>query len=422
MTSPEVVEPVVEPVVDPVVEVAVEHARRGVRLQVALRWVLLAFLVLTLVTVPPAAGRTACVVILAGYALWTLTVAVWTRQARASDLRLAWLALFVDVLVLGALTLITGIATPDSWTSDVVTVGFLLVPVLAATQLRPLVCAAVVVPTVLVYLVAGIATRESNVEPWASVLLRTAIAAGVAAGCIGLSRIQRSRVRTIGGLVATRTQLLAELAGIEQRERRELSEHLHDGALQYVLAARHDLEDARESGDQEAFARLEQALGESVRLLRSTVAELHPAVLARAGLPAAVRDLAREAAARGGFSAEVDTTGWPDDLRTPVDALLFRTARELLANVAEHAKARTATVTVSTVDGKARLVVADDGVGMPERPAEEALGRGHIGLASHTVRIDAAGGRLWAEPGNPGTVMTVELPCPPIGGPPARPA
>jgi two-component system NarL family sensor kinase len=273
-----------------------------------------------------------------------------------------------------------------------------------------------------VYLVAAIATRESNAEPWASVLLRTVIAAGVAAGCVGLSRIQRSRVRTIGALVATRTQLLTELTGIEQRERRELSEHLHDGALQYVLAARHDLDDARETGDPEAFARLEQALGESSRLLRSTVAELHPAVLARAGLPAAVRDLAGTAAARGGFTAEVDTAGWPDDLRTPVDPLLYRTARELLANVAGHARARTATVTLSTVDGWVRLVVADDGVGLPERPAQEALGRGHIGLASHTVRIDAAGGRLRAEPGHPGTVMTVELPCPPIGGPAVPPA
>ncbi len=145
-------------------------------------------------------------------------------------------------------------------------------------------------------------------------------------------------------------------------------------------------------------------------------------MLARAGLPAAVRDLAGAAAARGGFTAEVDTAGWPDDLRTPVDALLYRTARELLANVAGHAKARSATVALSLVAGRALLVVADDGVGLPERPAEQALGRGHIGLASHTVRIDAAGGHLRAEPGHPGTVMTVELPCPPIGGPHDPPA
>jgi two-component system, NarL family, sensor kinase len=401
-----------------VTDAAFEHARRGVRLQVALRWVLLAFVVLTLVTVPPARGGLACAVIAASYALWTVTVAVWTRRPSATPL--AWLALFVDVVVLGALTLITGVATPDSWTSDVVIAGLLLVPVLAA-QLRPLVCTAVVVPTVLVHLVAAIATREANDEPWASLLLRTAIVAGVGLGCIGLSRIQRSRVERIGRLAQARTELLGELTGIEQRERRVLSEHLHDGALQYVLAARQDLEDARDTGDPEAFARLEEALGETSRLLRSTVAELHPAVLARAGLPAAVRDLAATAAARGGFAVEVDTAGWPDGLRTTADALLHRTARELLANVAEHAEADTAAVTLALADGTARLVVADDGIGLPERRAEEALGRGHIGLASHTVRIEAAGGTLRSEAGNPGTVMTVELPCQPIGGPPVHP-
>ena len=136
----------------------------------------------------------ACALIAAGYAAWALGVALWTHRER-SAVQVAWLALFVDAAVLGVLTLLTGVATPQSWTSDVFTTGFLLVPVLAATQLRPWVCAAVVGPAALVYLLAGIATREANEEPWASLLLRTLIVAGVAAGCVGLSRIQRSRVR-----------------------------------------------------------------------------------------------------------------------------------------------------------------------------------------------------------------------------------
>src|SRR5919107_824284 len=256
--------------------------------------------------------------------------------------------------------------------------------------------AAELVPTVVAYLVAAVATRDANGEPWASVLLRTVTVAGVAAGCVGLSRIQRSRVRTIGGLVRGRSDLLAELSGLEQRERRTLSEHLHDGALQYVLAARQDLDDARDSGDQAAFTRLEEALDESSRLLRSTVAELHPSVLARAGLAAAVRDLAASAAARGGLTARVDTAGWPDALRTTADGLLHRTARELLGNVVKHAGATTVTVTLACADGRARLVVADDGVGLPDRALERVLGAGHIGLASHAARVDAAGGRLVA--------------------------
>ena len=391
--------------------VALQHARRGVALQVALRWVLVGFVALTVIAVPPPRFVGVCAAIAGGYALWALAVALWTRRRHPAAARMAWLALLVDVVVLGVLTLLTGVATPQSWTSDVFTTGFLLIPVLAATQMRVWVCTAVVVPTAVVYFLAAVATREANVEPWTSLLLRTLVIVGVALGCVGLSRIQRSRVRTIGRLAQARSGLLAELTGLEERERRALSENLHDGALQYVLAARFDLDDARETGDPAAFDRLEQALAESTRLLRSTVAELHPAVLARAGLPSALRDLATAAAARGGLAVTVDAEGWPAGERTNADPLLYRTAGELLNNVVKHAQAASAVVTLELADGTARLVVADDGVGTPENAAGGALRRGHIGLASHTLRIDAAGGRFTSAANPPhGTVVTVELP------------
>ena len=290
MTAPPVSQPL-GPVLGPdVAAVLVEHARRGVRLQVAVRAVLVVFVAATVLVVPPAHDVATSAAVAVLYALAALGIAVWTRDGGPLAVRWAWVALFLDLAVLASLTLLTGVETPQSWTSDVLTTGFLLVPVLAAAQLRPLVCAAVVVPAVAVYLIAGIATRTANEEPWTSLLLRTLVMAGVAGGCVALSFIQRSRVSTIGRLVRARTDLLAELTALERRERRALSEQLHDGALQYVLAARQDLDDARDTGAPEAFDRLEQALVESSRLLRTTVAELHPAVLERAGLPAALRD------------------------------------------------------------------------------------------------------------------------------------
>ena len=162
--------------------VALQHARRGVALQVALRWVLVGFVALTVIAVPPPRFVGICAAIAGGYALWALAVALWTRRRHPAAARMAWLALLVDVVVLGVLTLLTGVATPQSWTSDVFTTGFLLIPVLAATQLRVWVCTAVVVPTAAVYFLAAVATREANVEPWTSLLLRTLVMVGVALG------------------------------------------------------------------------------------------------------------------------------------------------------------------------------------------------------------------------------------------------
>ena len=394
-----------------VAAIRLEHAGLGVRLQVAVRGVLVVFVAATVLFVPPAHDRATCAAVAVVYTVAALGVAVWARDGGVAVARWAWLALFVDLAVLAWLTLLTGIATPQSWTADVLMTGFLLVPVLASATLRPKVCAAVVVPAVLVYLVAGIATQSANAEPWASLLLRTLVMAGVGAACVALSWIQRSRVTTIGRLVRARTDLLAELTDLERRERRALSEQLHDGALQYVLAARQDLDEARDTGAPEAFDRLEQALLESSRLLRSTVAELHPAVLERAGLPAAVRDLVASAAARGGFAATLDLDGWPVDRRTPVDGLLYRTARELLGNVVKHAGATHVTVALTLLDGHARLTVTDDGVGVATTDVTHRLGEGHIGLASHALRVEAAGGALTLAPAPAtGTVATVELP------------
>jgi two-component system NarL family sensor kinase len=391
--------------------VVLEHSYRGLRLQLLLRGALVAFVVLTLVVFPPVHDRTACYLIVIAYAVWSALVAGRTWRGRSSPVRLMWLDLCVDLAALGVLTLLAGASARQSWTADVLVNGFFLVPLLAATQLRPRVSAIIVGPTVAVYFASSVGTRLANGEPWGSILLRTLVLVGVGLGCIVLSYIQRSRVVTIGGLVRDRTELLSELTTIEARERRGLAESLHDGALQYVLAARHDLEDARELADPEAFARLDRALSESSRLLRSTVAELHPAVLEHAGVAHAVRELARNAEASGGFSAVVDFDRWSEELRTPVDGLLYATARELLSNVLKHSRAQTVRVSLADHGEFARLVILDDGRGISDGAVERSLSRGHIGLASHRVRVEAAGGSLTLSRAWPtGTRAEVNLP------------
>ena len=208
---------------------------------------------------------------------------------------------------------------------------------LAATQLRAWVCTAVVVPTAVVYFLAAAATQEANEEPWASLLLRS-FRDRRGAGCVGLSRIQRSGYARSAGWRRPAPGCSPSWTGLEERERRALSEHLHDGALQYVLAARFDLDDAR-AGDPAAFDRLEQALAESTRLLRSTVAELHPAVLARAGLPRRCAISRRRPSAPAVAVRRRRRRRLARRERTAADPLLYRTAGELLNNVVKHAGA-----------------------------------------------------------------------------------
>jgi len=409
-----------EPEVRPIV---LAYAERGIALQQALRGVLVLFVAATVVLLPPAVGAGACAAIAAVYVLAALGLAWWLRGRGAAAIRWGWLGLYVDLVVLSAISLISGLSAQQSWTSYVLIGGFFLLPVLAATQLRWRVCLSVVGPTVAVYLLEGVLTRQVGDEPWASVILRTLALVGVGVAAIWLSLIQRSRVAAITDLVADRTQLLGELMTVTDTERRQMAEDLHDNALQYVLAARFDLEDARETAEPAAFDRLDQALTQSAQLLRTTVSELHPAVLEQSGLAAAVSGLARTAAERAGLELELQVAGWPEDARTTADLLLFTTARELLANVVRHAAADHLLVRLDLRAARAELVVADDGIGADPATVAGRLAEGHIGLNSHRVRIEAAGGTFTLRnPPSGGTVVEVSIPVPATTGEPVETA
>jgi len=395
-----------------IARIVLEHERRGVSLQIALRGVLALFVVGTTILLPPTSGATWCLVVAAGYLLAAVGLTIWLRGGTASAIHWGWLGLYVDLLALSAVCLIADRSAGTTWTAFVLLGGFFLLPVLAATQLDVRVCVSVVVPTVVFYAIEAVASRESDAEPWASVVLRVVVLAGVGIAAVGLTRIQRSRVTAIQGLVADRTALLAELMAVTESERRSMAEHLHDGALQYILAARMDLEDARELADPAAFDRVDEALTQSSQLLRSTVSELHPAVLAQSGLAAAVDQLAQAVAQRASLTLELDTDRWPPDTRTGNDLLLFGTARELLANVARHARATRLTVRLELNGELAELTIADDGVGVDPGSLADRLAEGHIGMNSHRVKVESAGGefRLDSSPGG-GTVVRVSVPA-----------
>jgi two-component system NarL family sensor kinase len=381
-----------------------------------LRLVLIVFVVLTSALIPPDRGDVASYVIVGAYAAWMIVLGWRVRRGGAWPVEHLWPAVFVDVAAISALALVAGTTSgSDSWTSEVLLRGFFIIPVIAALQQRWRLCIAACVPAIATYLTVSAITREANGEPWASVILRTVVLTGLAAGCTLLARVQASRVDAISTLAADRDELLSQLLVIEEYERSNLAENLHDGALQYVLAARLDLEDLRERGDSadvETVDRLDQALRESAVLLRSTFTELHPAVLDQSGLRRALTELARTTGARGRLEVWVEAEEWADDWRTSADALLFNAARELLTNVVKHAGARHVRVALGLVDGTARLTVTDDGAGIAAGRLQQRLAEGHIGVASHRVRLAALGGGLSLRDGEAGgTVAEVWLPA-----------
>lgn len=218
---------------------------------------------------------------------------------------------------------------------------------------------------------------------------------------------QARHIDEIAELSVSRQQLLADLMNATDEERRTISEALHDGPLQSVLMARQDISGVMKKNPDPALERALEGLRDATAQMREATFELHPAVLAGAGLTRALTQIADATSARSGIeiSTDIEHPG-PD----PSDRILFGVARELLSNVVRHSRATRATVRLRVHDGIARLDVIDDGVGMTEEQAAERLRGGHIGLSSQRARIEAAGGSLRLVDTPKGTHIAVTVP------------
>jgi two-component system NarL family sensor kinase len=219
----------------------------------------------------------------------------------------------------------------------------------------------------------------------------------------------RHRAQRISDLAASRQRLVVEALDAEERERRRLSERLHDEAIQALITAKQELADAKQ-GDPHGVPRAQAALDSVLDQLRGAVFDLDPRVLDHGGIRPALKAVAEQQGRIGRFRAEVcidhDATGL-------CDRLVFAITRELLTNIAKHACATFAEVRISR-DGPAVVItVSDDGQGFQPGSRSNAIREGHIGIASIAERVEALGGRLYlrTSPGH-GVFVRAVLPLP----------
>jgi signal transduction histidine kinase len=227
-----------------------------------------------------------------------------------------------------------------------------------------------------------------------------------------------SLARRVHGARREREQLLVRAVDASTAERRRIAADLHDGVVQDLAgvalgisaaAARLPAEVAPEQ--REAFRAFGASTRRSMRRLRSLLVEIYPPNLRSVGLEHALVDLAATTVAdETEVAVEV-----PEGLALPhdVEALLFRGAQEALRNVARHAVARRATVTVELRERIAFLEVADDGRGFSARDLDARRAEGHVGLRLLDDLVETEGGvlHLASEPGR-GTRLSVEVPLP----------
>ncbi len=209
-----------------------------------------------------------------------------------------------------------------------------------------------------------------------------------------------------------RGRLVALALDAEDRARRGISEALHDGPLQDLLALGHDIARLQPAadGDDEHLRRVRDGLARAVTQIRDVMLDLHPVQLQVGGLESALSAICAQHAASAGYDCSVAIDPAAAGRR---DELVLSLGRELLRNAAKHAGASRVDVLVGLEAGAVRLEVIDDGQGIAPDRLAAALGEGHIGLASSRERAEAIGGafRVGArDDGRPGTQAVALLP------------
>ncbi len=213
-----------------------------------------------------------------------------------------------------------------------------------------------------------------------------------------------------------RVELLGRAQRARQDERSRIASDLHDGVVQDLAGMSFDLAATAEQVDtlprEDVVAALRngsQVSRSAIAQLRTLLLRLHPADDEDAlDLTRALPDLAEELKGRGvAVQLDVEPVGLDEELR----ALVLRAAQEGIRNVARHAAATRATISLRQHDGQATLTVEDDGQGMTPRDLVDQRAAGHVGLTllAHRVRTQQGELTISSEPGR-GTRLTVSLP------------
>jgi signal transduction histidine kinase len=238
----------------------------------------------------------------------------------------------------------------------------------------------------------------------------------------GINEIQRLQAELVH--MAHKVQLaqqslrgyLGAVTTGQEEERQRLARELHDDTIQSLIALNQQIQLAQmtaQDGDNRKRLMLMQQMAEQiVAALRRLTRDLRPIYLEDLGLVPALDMMARDMGKALDLPILFQSEGTSQRLPPNTELALYRIAQEGLSNVARHAQATQALISLTFDAEGVCLNIRDNGRGfnVPDSPAEMAPA-GHYGLLGIQERAEAIGARLriHSEAGA-GTQLAVCLP------------
>ncbi len=216
-----------------------------------------------------------------------------------------------------------------------------------------------------------------------------------------------------------RGELLREIFSIQEEERRRIARELHDETSQVLASLNANLEAAidmlpHSTNKSKALLKKVQALSINILdELHKLIYELRPTLLDDLGLVAAIRWLADNNLGAAGIIVNFKTTGRVTRLDTQLETTLFRVVQEAVNNIARHANAKAADVSLYFKKNVIRVRVTDDGRGFDVKEAISSKDRPRgLGLLGMKERVELVNGTLSIRSSlsGRGTEINIEIP------------
>jgi two-component system sensor histidine kinase UhpB len=202
------------------------------------------------------------------------------------------------------------------------------------------------------------------------------------------------------------TAIKEQVLTLQEEDRRRIARELHDGAGQALTAARLQLIALRanEAVPHDLVRQIIASVDGAIDEIRRSTSALAPPALAELGLLGALARHCDQFAGAAGLSVRLDAPPTLKQLPAYVETAIYRIVQEGLTNVARHAGARRAWVSLIAGPTSIQLEVGDDGAGIEEATPG-------FGFDSIRQRARLAGGacEILGSPG-PGARLRVVLP------------
>ncbi|WP_395067952.1 PAS domain S-box protein [Paraburkholderia silvatlantica] len=249
---------------------------------------------------------------------------------------------------------------------------------------------------------------------WAIATARVATYDDAPAIYVGLNDIT-ARKRIEHELFESREQLRelsAYMEAIREEERKRIAMEIHDELGQLLTALKMDVSllKMRLSGDPDAMKKtddMRELVEKTIWMVRNVSNHLRPAAL-NFGIVSALEWLVADFGQRHDIPCQLRINGCEPVLPDTHATAVFRIVQASLTNVARHAGASRADVTLTGNDTALDLHVSDDGCGFDTTAAVQGYSYGLLGMRERarligaTLQIDSAP--------DTGTVISIHIP------------